>query len=172
MAFADNQDSPRGLFTIGTPTGVGGGGEIALELGWLDLIDVDGRLLVSTTGEQSFAGGRFTSTAVAGRLNLCAGPQLGRVRPRACAGALSGVALARGREFERSGRARLPWVALVLGANVRVDLTSRLALDFALEGVGTAVRPVFVVESDAGPSLREFARFGVALGIGLSMQLR
>ncbi|MBL4684587.1 MAG: hypothetical protein JKY37_08375, partial [Nannocystaceae bacterium] len=162
----------RGLFAIGTPTGLGGGAEVALELGWRELIDIDTRLLVTTTGEQSFAGGRFTSTSVAGRLNVCAGPQLGRVRPRACAGVLSGVVHAQGREFRRRGRARLPWVAFVLGGNVRVKLTPRLGLDFALEGVVTALKPIFVVESDAGPSEREFARFGVTAGIGLSIQLR
>lgn len=162
----------RGLFAIGTPTGLGGGAEVALELGWRELIDIDTRLLVTTTGEQSFAGGRFTSTSVAGRFNVCAGPQLGRVRPRACTGVLSGVVHAQGREFRRQGRARLPWVAFVLGGNVRVKLTSRLGLDFALEGVVTALKPIFVVESDAGPSEREFARFGVTAGIGLSIQLR
>lgn len=163
----------HGMFTIGTPTGLGGGGEIFLELGWLDLVDIDGRLFVATTGEQSFAGGTIAATAVAGRFDTCVGPQLGRVRPRACLGALSGAAIARGRDFRQEFRTRLPWVAFTLGGNVRVKLTPRVGLDFVLEGVGTALKPVFVVESDAaGDTERGFSSFGLLMGAGIAIQLR
>jgi hypothetical protein len=64
-------------------------------------------------------------------------------------------------------------VALSLAAEVRVRLTRRVFLDFALDGYASALRPGFDVLEPTGPTpTRDFARFGVGLGAGLAVQLR
>jgi hypothetical protein len=166
----------RGLLTIGAPPGLGGGGQLGAELTFLRLIDLRASAIAATSGRQTIDsddGTSVTASIIGGRVDVCAGPWLGRVRPRACIGPIAGVAIAHGRGFRVDRTIALPWVAVALGADLRVRLTRRLALEFGLDGVVTAVQPGLDIENIDGPQpVRDFARFGVAVGAGLAVQIR
>lgn len=163
----------RGLLTVGVPPTLGGGGHLALELGWRDLVDVQLGALATSAGPQPVDGATLTVTLVAARADACVGPRLRRVRPRLCGGAVAGGALAQGRGFREDYRTTLPWVALALGGDVRVGLGPRTALSFGLDGLVSLVRPVFDVEDEFGVrELRDLPRFGASIGMGVVVSLR
>lgn len=172
--------SLRGLLTVGVPPTLGGGGQLGLEAGWRDLVDVQLGVLATSAGAQPVDAGAQSSgeatlavTLVAGRADACVGPQLRRVRPRLCGGVLAGAALAEGRGFRDDYRATLPWLAVALGGDVRVGLSARTALSFGLDGLVSLVRPVFDVREDFEVrQLRELPRFGAAIGMGVVVTLR
>src|SRR5690606_29048823 len=131
----------RGLITIGVPPGLGGGGQLGVELSFRRLVDLRASALASTIGKQTIdadAGTSLSASVVAGRIDVCAGPWLGRVRPRACLGPVIGAAIATGDGFRVDRTIALPWVAVALAADVRVRLTRRIALEFGLDGLVTA----------------------------------
>jgi hypothetical protein len=128
---------------------------------------------VSSAGPQPIDDATLAITLLAARADLCVGPQLRRVRPRACGGALAGSALAQGRGFRDNYRTTLPWMALAFGGDVRVGLGPRTALSFGLDGLVTVVRPVFDVREEFEVrQLRDLPRFGAALAVGLVVSLR
>jgi hypothetical protein len=163
----------RGLLTVGVPPTLGGGGQLGLELGWRELVDVQLGAFVASAGPQPIDDATLTITLVAARADTCVGPQLRRVRPRLCGGLLAGSALAQGRGFREDHRTTLPWVALALGGDVRVGLGPRTALSFGLDGLVSVVRPVFDVREDFQVrQLRDLPRFGAAIGMGVVIGLR
>lgn len=172
--------SLRGLLTVGVPPTLGGGGQLGLEAGWRDLVDVQLGVLATSAGAQPVDAGAqssgeatLTVSLVAGRADACVGPRLRRVRPRLCGGVLAGAALAEGRGFRDDYRATLPWLAVALGGDVRVGLSARTALSFGLDGLVSLVRPVFDVREDFEVrQLRDLPRFGAAIGMGVVVTLR
>jgi hypothetical protein len=164
----------RGLLTVGVPPTLGGGGQLGLELGWRDLVDVQLGALATSAGPQRVdEAATLSITLVAARADACVGPQLRRVRPRLCGGVLAGSALAQGRGFREDYRTTLPWVAVALGGDVRVGLGPRTALSFGLDGLVSVVRPVFDVREDFQVrQLRELPRFGAAIAMGVVVALR
>jgi hypothetical protein len=164
------------IFTIGDPPGLGGGGELGVELGFLDLVDLHLGVMAATSGRRTIDSELGTSVAaslVAGRFDVCTGPWVGKVRPRACVGAVAGAAIASGRGFAVDRTIALPWVALALSGDVRVRLSPRVQLEFGLDGLATAVQPGLDVESLDGPQpVRDFARFGISAGAGLVLGFR
>ena len=81
---------------------------------------------------------------------------------------MAGRALGEGRGFERDFQTAVPWVALAFGGDLRVTLTSRLALSFDLDGLVTLFRPAFGVREELQVrKLRDLPRFGAAIGTGL-----
>lgn len=163
----------RGLLTVGIPPTLGGGGQLGVEAGWRDLVDVRLGALGTSSGSRPAGEGTLTITLAAARADLCVGPRLRRVRPRACTGVLAGGALAQGRGFLRDYRTRLPWVAMAVGGDVRVGLGPRTALSFGLDGIVSLVRPVFDLAEDFEVrELRDLPRFGAALGVGVVVSLR
>lgn len=170
----------RGLLTVGVPPTLGGGGQLGLEAGWRDLVDVQLGVLATSAGAQPVDAGaqsagqaNLTVSLIAGRADVCVGPQLRRVRPRLCGGALAGAALAEGRGFRDDYRTTLPWVAMALGGDVRVGLSARTALSFGLDGLVSVVRPAFDVREDFQVrQLRDLPRFGAAIGMGVVVALR
>lgn len=163
----------RGLLTVGVPPTLGGGGQLGLEAGWRGLVDLQLGALATSSGSQPAGEGTLTIALIAGRADVCVGPQLRRVRPRVCGGALAGSALAQGRGFLRDYRTTLPWVAVALGGDVRVGVGPRTALSFGLDGLVSLVRPVFdVAEEPQARELRELPRLGAALGMGVVVSLR
>jgi hypothetical protein len=163
----------RGLLTVGVPPTLGGGGQLGVEAGWRDLVDLHVGAFASSAGAQPIEDATLTVTLVAARTDLCVGPQLGRVRPRACGGVLAGSALAQGRGFLEDYRTTLPWVAVAFGGDVRVGLGPRTALSFGLDGLVGLVRPVFDVREEFEVrQLRELPRFGAAFGVGFAVSLR
>lgn len=170
----------RGLLTVGVPPTLGGGGQLGLEAGWRDLVDVQLGVLATSAGAEPVDAGAQTAgqasllvRLVAGRADVCVGPQLRRVRPRLCGGMLVGAALAEGRGFRDDYRTTLPWVAVALGGDVRVGLSARTALSFGLDGLVSVVRPTFDVREDFQVrQLRDLPRFGAAIGMGVVVALR
>lgn len=85
---------------------------------------------------------------VTGGVRVC--PQLawGHVRVPLCAGADAGTIFGRGigRDLTAPRSSRGPWVGAVLEPGVTVDVTSRVSLWLALEGVVSLYRPVFAVD--------------------------
>jgi len=163
----------RGLLTVGVPPTLGGGGQLGLELGWRDLVDVQLGVLATSAGSQRVDEATLTITLIAARADACVGPRLRRVRPRLCGGVLAGSALAQGRGFREDYQTTLPWVAVALGGDVRVGLGARTALSFGLDGLVSVVRPVFDVREDFQVrQLRELPRFGAAIAMGVVVALR
>jgi len=163
----------RGLLTVGVPPTLGGGGQLGLEVGWRDLVDVQLGVVATSAGPQPVDEATLTVTLLAARADACVGPQLRRVRPRLCGGVLAGSAVAQGRGFREDYRITLPWVAVALGGDVRVGLSPRTALSFGLDGLVSVVRPVFDVREDFEVrQLRDLPRFGAAIGMGVVVALR
>jgi hypothetical protein len=163
----------KGLLTVGVPPTLGGGGQLGLEAGWRDLVDLQVGAFASTAGPQTIDEATLSITLLAARADLCVGPQVRRVRPRACGGVLAGSAVAQGRGFRDNYRATLPWVALAFGGDVRVGVGPRTALSFGLDGLVTVVRPVFDVrEQFEVRQLRDLPRFGAAFAVGFVVSLR
>ena len=165
-----------GVFTVGSPPGLGGGGEVGVELGFREIVDVHLGALAATSGRRTLDAAQGTSVSaslVGGRADVCTGPWIGKVRPRACAGLVAGAAIASGRGFVLDRTVALPWVAMALSADVRVRLTKRLQLEFGLDGLVTAVQPGLDVESLDGPQpVRDFGRFSIMAGAGLVVGFR
>jgi hypothetical protein len=137
------------------------------------LVDLQVGAFASTAGPQTIDEATLSITLLAARADLCVGPQVRRVRPRACGGVLAGSAVAQGRGFRDNYRATLPWVALAFGGDVRVGVGPRTALSFGLDGLVTVVRPVFDVrEQFEVRQLRDLPRFGAAFAVGFVVSLR
>ncbi len=165
-----------GVFTVGSPPGLGGGGEVGVELGFREIVDLHLGALAATSGRRTLDADQGTSVSaslVGGRLDVCTGPWVGKVRPRACTGLVAGAAIAAGRGFVLDRTVALPWVAMALSGDVRVRLTSRLQLEFGLDGLVTAVQPGLDVESLDGPQpVRDFGRFSIMAGVGVVIGFR
>jgi len=162
-----------GLVTLGLPPPLGGGPEIGLELGWRELVDLQVGVMGATSGPQPVDQDATLRIALwAGRADVCVGPALGRLRPRACGGLIAGSALGEGRGFGQNYQVVVPWVALAVGGDLRVALTRRLALSLDLDAVLSTVQPVFDVYEELGVrKLRDLPRFGGMLGAGLVIAL-
>jgi hypothetical protein len=158
---------------IGAPPGVSGGGELGLEATWRELLDLRVAALGLTAGRQQLGDGSARLSAVAARLDGCAGPRLGRVRPRGCLGALAGPAFGVGQGFESDSSAVVAWAAATFGADLRVFLSPRVALSFEADGILTIVRPTFeaVGAEDGTRSVRRFSRFAGMFGLGLAIRV-
>lgn len=163
----------RGLVTFGAPPPVGGGGELGLEVGWRNIVDLQAGLWATTAGPQPIEDSTLLITLVAGRVDVCGGPRIRRLRPRVCGGVLGGSALAEGRGFVRDQRTAVPWVAMAFGGDLRIELMPRLDLSLGLDGLVTVVRPVFsVTEELQVRQLRDLPRFSGAFGLGFVVGLR
>ncbi|MCA9706524.1 MAG: hypothetical protein KDK70_11795 [Myxococcales bacterium] len=157
-----------GMVTVGVPPPVGGGAELGVELGWRDVLDLQAGVLGASAGPQPIDDATLEITLLAGHVDVCAGPTMGRVRPRFCGGVVAGSAMAEGRGFVRDFQTVVPWVAGVFGGDLRIGLTRRLALSLDLDGLVTVVRPVFDVREELQVrKLRDLPRFGAAFGAGL-----
>ncbi len=163
----------RGLLTFGAPPTVGGGAELSVEAGWHHLIDLQLGAFATSAGPQRVEDTTLDVILAAGRADLCGGPQLGLVRPRVCGGVIAGTAVAEGNGFVRDFRISVPWVAFAFGGDLRVRLSRRIRLSIGLDGLVTAVQPVFEVREELGVrQLRDLPRFGAAFGVGLVLVLR
>ncbi|MFO0631396.1 MAG: hypothetical protein U0168_00950 [Nannocystaceae bacterium] len=161
-----------GVFSFGAPPGVGGGARFALVGRYRKALDISLGVLATSSGRQRIGDGSALQSAAAARFDLCGGWSLGRVRPRGCAGVIAGAALAAGQGFERDRAIRLPWVAVPFGAHLEIRLVDRIALEFGVEGVPTAVRPRFdAVTETEQPVARRYSRFAFMAGAGLSFLL-
>lgn len=166
----------RALVGYNVPPDVGGGGTLSVELGWRSLLDIELGIAGTSSGTRPLEGAVLDVALVAGRANVCAGPWVGRnktLRPRGCVGALAGAAIAEGGGTMRNYRTTVPWIAPTFGGDVRVALGPRLRFSIGVEGVITAVRPVFQLETDSEPvTLSAVPRVGALLGLGLIVVLR
>lgn len=157
-----------GLVTIGAPRPMGGGAELGIELGWRDRLDVQLGALVTSAGWQPVEEGTVDITLMAGRADVCAGFRVERIRPRFCGGLVAGSALGRARGYFRDFQTVVPWVAVPVGGDLRVDLTRRLAFSFGLDGLITVINPVFDKHEELQVrKLRDLPRFSATFGVGL-----
>ncbi|MCX4242667.1 hypothetical protein [Paraliomyxa miuraensis] len=159
----------RGLLGINTPPTVAGGAMVGLDASWRERVDLHLGAMATTAAPRSIGGGTLAVTLLAARLDVCGGPQLGRVRPRGCLGTRAGNAMAQGRGFEQNGRAVLPWLAMAARGDVRVTLHRRVALGLGLEGLVNVVQPVFYTLQGAQEPMPRFGALlhgGVVIAIG------
>jgi hypothetical protein len=157
-----------GVFSIGAPPGVGGGGRLTVLARRNEVLDIGGGAMLLSSGSERVGIGRALLWAAAGRVDVCVGPRFGRVRLRGCGGLVAGAAFAVGQGFDVDGSQRLPWVAVPLGAKVELRVAPRLGVVFGAEGHISALRPTFVAVDIADrQTARSFARFTGALMAGI-----
>lgn len=158
---------------LGALPRAGFGGELGLEFGWISWLDirVDGGGAAAL--RTSFIDGEVDAAMGWGALGLCPARSLGRVRVRLCAGVSAGAIVARGRGFDRSSRVTLPWLAVRTGADLDVQLTSRVALRVGGDLLTPLVRGTLSVrdETDALLERREPAPAGAQLGVAIVVRL-
>jgi len=161
-----------GLLSIGAPPGLGGGARFGLYGRWRETIDLGAGMVAQSSGAEPIGTGMALFSVAAGRVDVCAGPRLGRVRLRGCTGLIAGAALAAGQGFDQDATIRVPWVAVPVGARLETRVADRFSVVFGAEGQVAAVRPTFDATDPGGTrSTRSFARFAGVLEIGLAILL-
>jgi hypothetical protein len=161
-----------GVFSIGAPPGVGGGARFGLYARWREIVDLGAGMVAQSSGSERVGEGSALMSAAAGRIDVCAGPRVARVRIRGCTGGIAGAALAAGQGFDDDTTIRVPWVAIPVGVRLEGRIADRFSLLFGAEGQGTVVRPTFDARSLVGErASRSFARFSLALEVGLAIHL-
>ena len=82
--------------------------------------------------------------------------------------------MAHGEGFGRNQTSRLPWVGAIVGLDLRVEATKRVAVEFGADGLVHILRPAFdfLDESGARRRGREFPSFGGWATVGLVVKLR
>lgn len=161
-----------GLLSIGAPPGLGGGARFGLYGRWREIVDLGAGMVAQSSGAEPIGTGMALFSVAAGRVDVCAGPRLGRVRLRGCTGLIAGAALAAGQGFSIDSTIRVPWVAVPIGARLEARVADRFSVVFGAEGQIATVRPTFDATDPGGTrSTRSFARFAGALEIGLAILL-
>jgi hypothetical protein len=154
--------------SLGVPPGVGGYAALFLEAGWRERLDIRIGPYGGSSGPQPAGSASTLIWVLAGRSDVCVGGRLRVVRPRGCVGVLLGAAIAEGRGFVEDRAARLPWVALPVGGDLRIMVAKRLELEIGGELLLNAVRPAFDFVDDSGlrQAARVFPRFAGTFGLG------
>lgn len=152
------------------------GGELSVELGLVDWLDL--RLAGFGLGalSESLGGGRVTTSLGAGAAAICPARAFGRrktVRLIGCVGVAAGAVLARGRDFDQTRRPILPWVALRTGLDLDIRLVPRLSL----RASGAVSSPFVSLSLDVRDAQDEVVvgsslpRVGGLAGLGLVVHL-
>jgi hypothetical protein len=154
--------------SLGAPPGIGGYAALFLEAGWRERLDIRIGPHGGSSGPQPAGSESTLIWALAGRSDVCVGGRLRVVRPRGCLGVLLGAAFAEGRGFVEDRAARLPWVALPVGGDLRIMVAKRVELEIGGELLLNAVRPAFDFVDDSGfrQAARVFPRFAGTFGLG------
>ncbi len=161
-----------GVLSIGAPPGLGGGARFGLYGRWRETVDLGAGMVAQSSGAEPIGTGMALFSVAAGRVDVCAGPRLGRVRLRGCTGLIAGAALAAGQGFSIDATIRVPWVAVPIGARLETRVAERFSVVFGAEGQVATVRPTFDATDPGGTrSTRSFARFAGDLEIGLAILL-
>lgn len=160
----------RGGLWLGALPGLGGGGQIHGELGWVPWMEL--RLgVLGGYARRSFAAGIVDIGLVAGRIDACFGLQRRRLRPRLCVGPGIGAVQATG-----ATRVTTPWVAGALALELRVVTSRVFSLEFVIDGVVPFLRPVIAVRDPNKPSMIgdsvTVAPVGVMFGLGGAFTIR
>lgn len=173
--------SPWGAAVVGAagvsldaPPRVGGLGHLAVELQWKDYVDLSIGVLGTRSRPLPLGSGEATFSLVGARADLCGGFAAGIVRSRGCAGLIAGGALAHGEGFGRNETSRLPWVGAIVGLDLRISATDRVAVELGTDGLAHILRPAFdFLDEDGARRLgREFPNFGGWATVGLVVKLR
>lgn len=135
--------------TVAAPPPVGGVGALAIEVSWRGFVDLWVMGLGGSAGPQDAGAGRAVFSIAAGGVGVCGGRRWPRIHPRGCVGALAGAALATGQGFEDDASARVPWVTVLLGADVRFAVASNIELGVGADALVHAVKPAFDFVDDA-----------------------
>lgn len=165
----------RGSVWLGSLPGVGGGGQIHGELGWVPWLDLRLGILGGYTRQQ-LGSSDVGIGVVAGRLDVCLGVQRKRLRPRLCLGPAIGALQANGRELPAATRGTIPWVAGMLALELRIVASRVFSLDLAIDGVVPFLRPLIAVRDPAKPSMigdsLTVAPVGVMFSLGGAFTIR
>ena len=162
-----------GGFALNAPPRYGGYGNVALEGGWKDYLDLSAGALVSSAAPQTTAVGRTTLSLAGARLDICGGYRWRVLRPRGCVGAVGGAAFGTGQGFIDDRTSRVPWFGVTFGGHLRVRVAKRVELSFGADGVVHAVRPAFdfIDRNGVRRAVQEFPQIGVLVGGGLVLTL-
>jgi hypothetical protein len=162
-----------GGFAMNSPPRYGGYGDISLEGGWRDFVDLRASILAASAVPRTTAAGRTTLSATGGRLDLCGGYRWRMLRPRGCVGVIAGAAFGTGQGFRDDRTSRVPWLAAAFGADLRIRIARRVELELGADGVAHAVRPAFdfIDENGARRAVQEFPRMGLLVGTALVLTL-
>lgn len=160
----------RGGLWLGSLPGLGGGGQIHGELGWVPWMEL--RLgVLGGYARRMVTAGVVDIGLVAGRLDACFGLQRRRLRPRLCVGPGVGAVQATG-----ATRVTTPWVAGALALELRVVTSRVFSLEFVIDGVVPFLRPVIAVRDPDKPSMIgdsvSVAPVGVMFGLGGAFTIR
>jgi hypothetical protein len=162
-----------GGFAMNTPPRFGGYGDLALEGGWREFVDLRASVIASSAAPRSTAAGRTTLSLAGARLDVCGGYRWRMLRPRGCVGAIGGAAFGTGQGFQDDRTSRIPWLAVAFGADLRVRIARRVELELGADGVAHVVRPAFdfIDQNGARRAVQEFPRVGLLVGLGLVLTL-
>ena len=162
-----------GGFAMNTPPRYGGYGDLAIEGGWEEYVDLRASVLAAAAVPRSTPAGRTTLSVLGGRLDLCGGYRWRMLRPRGCLGAVGGAAFGTGQGFQDDRTSRIPWLAIAFGADLRIRVARRVEIELGADGVAHVVRPAFdyIDENGARRAVQEFPRVGLLTGIALVLTL-
>jgi hypothetical protein len=163
-----------GGLSVASPPGLGGFGTLAVEFAWWDWVDLAVGALGGSSGVQDAGAGDALLSVVGGHGTICGGGRWRRIRPRGCTGVVIGAALATGRGFEADRTARVPWVAVTPGVDLRIRVAPRIELELGADAVVHLVRPAFdFLGPDRRRTLgREFGPIGGLVGLGVVFSVR
>jgi hypothetical protein len=162
-----------GGFAMNTPPRFGGFGNVALEGAWKEFVDLRASVLAASAVPRTTAGGRTTLSVIGGGLDLCGGYRWRVLRPRGCVGVVAGAAFGTGQGFQDDRTSRIPWLAVLFGADLRVRVARRVEIEIGADGVAHAVRPAFdfIDQNGARRAVQEFPRVGLLVGTALVLTL-
>lgn len=160
----------RGGLWLGALPGLGGGGQIHGELGWVPWMEL--RLgVLGGYARRQLKVGTVDIGLVAARVDACFGLQRRRLRPRLCLGPAIGAVQA-----SAATRGTIPWVAGALALELRVVTSRVFSLEVVVDGVVPFLRPVIAVRDPDKPSMIgdsvTVAPVGVMFSLGGAFTIR
>lgn len=171
--------SPVGLFVQASGSyevlpGAGIGGRIGVSTRVRPRLDVDAGVLVVGGLPFSLGEGETQPTLAAGFASLCPVLGSGRVDARLCLAPIAGVVVASGDGYPQDERVVLPWFGARTSADLRVPVSTRVAVSFDAGVIAPIVGARFDVRNEGGivQERRAPAAAGFEGGLGVIVQLR
>jgi hypothetical protein len=166
----------RGGPWIGAVPGLGGGGQLHVELGWRPWFELRLGALGGYGGRRALGTGTVEFGLVAGRVDVCFGVQRRRLRPRLCIGPAAGVLQAVAHGFQATSDVVSPWLGATAALELRIVATRVFAVDVVLDGVVPFFKPLVAVQDPSKPGMIgdavNFAPAGVMFGLGGAFTIR
>lgn len=114
-----------------------------------------------------FLEGSVASTVAAGRVDLCWGTLPRTIRLRLCGGFAGGALVAQARGFARNYDRTYPWMALLAGIDLVIQLVGPLALELRIDGFAALQRNILEIdEASATVGSLGYPAGGLMIGLG------